>query len=159
MKTPAYYRAPLRSRSAMLDYLRTVADSRPAYGFSPSTLRFFRSRIGSGFQPSNGQIAVFVSSEQSPRFGGGLNPRAYATRIGSLTSGRVDTLGETCQYLTRAQAMGAAKRAAELLAYLLAGSGTCPTANGRDLELWELLTRWHLRERERAAEKLATVSA
>ena len=73
-----------------------------------------------------------------------------------LPSGRVDTLGEFQGYDTAGQAGTVAKRAAVLAAYHAAGWGTCPTANGRDLELWEGLAA--LAERAKSRETAAATA-
>lgn len=70
--------------------------------FSPSTLRFFSSRVLPTLYGAEGSI--FVTSEKDP-FG---NPRAYTVRQ-IREDGSIDTLGEFQGYATSAQAAKAAR--------------------------------------------------
>lgn len=70
--------------------------------FSPSTLRFFDSRVLPTLYGAEGSI--FVTSEKNP-FG---DPRAYTVRQ-IREDGSIDTLGEFQGYATAAQAAKAAR--------------------------------------------------
>jgi hypothetical protein len=71
--------------------------------FDASTLRFFRSRIGSRILGG----CLFITSEQ---FDYGY-PRLYTIRK-TLPNGHIDTVGEFQQYATHGQASRAAERLA-----------------------------------------------
>jgi len=69
--------------------------------FSPDTMRFFNSRIGSTVKVK-GTLAYFVTSERDY-----AQPRLYSLRVCNLDNGHMDTIGEFQAYQTRAQAMKA----------------------------------------------------
>lgn len=74
--------------------------------FEKGTLNFFSSRILMDVFNAPDGIAYFVTSERGPN-----GRRAYSLRSFSPETGSVRTVGEFQGYATRAQAIGAAKRA------------------------------------------------
>jgi hypothetical protein len=68
--------------------------------FEPSSMRFFGSRIESGIIRGR----YFITSEQPPH-----GPRKYSVRSFDA-KGSVDTVGEFCDYTTKADAMAAIPR-------------------------------------------------
>lgn len=90
-----------------------------SHWFSPSTMRFFRSRVAQyGYsmvdpyeQPKEARV-FFVSSEQFQGSDGRRATRAYTVRVMNWATGDVDTVGEFQAYGSR----GSADRAARKLA-------------------------------------------
>lgn len=78
------------------------------YWFSPSTLRFFRSRY-SQTATKVGNKAYFVSSEQFTD-GERKDPRRYTVRVCDLSTGDIETVGRFQQYRTQAEANRAIKK-------------------------------------------------
>jgi len=72
--------------------------------FSPSTIRFFHSRVGQTAYVANG-MAYFVTSEQREHD----TPRKYTIRKANLKSGDICTVGEFQAYDTNAKAMSVLK--------------------------------------------------
>ena len=72
--------------------------------FSPDTLRFFRSRVGSKVYEGPGGV-YFVTSEQGPH-----GPRRWSVRRFLPDKGAVDTVGEFQAYQSLAGAYGAARK-------------------------------------------------
>jgi hypothetical protein len=71
------------------------------YFFSPSTLRFFKSRVGTRVYYGR----YFITSEQFDY----NSPRLYTIRIAN-DDGSIDTVGEFQQYTTRAAAVRAIEK-------------------------------------------------
>lgn len=69
--------------------------------FDPSTMRFFRSRVGNTIYGDK----YFISSEQFDE----RSPRLFSIRLVN-PDGSIDTMGEFQEYSTRAQAMREVKR-------------------------------------------------
>jgi len=113
-----------------IEQLQSKNERAGYYFFSESSKRFFSSRIGSNtFAGADGWY--FTTSEQFDW----KSPRLYTVRR-MTERGSVDTVGEFQAYRTSDSAKRAAQRLAELS---LHEGATCPTSNGRDLELWEQL--------------------
>lgn len=87
--------------------------------FSPDTLRYFRSRIGSTVYPT-ATGAYFVSSEQYVSYFPTYHaePRLYTVRYYDASTGMIDTVGEFQGYASRNGAHAAARRLASLPACL-----------------------------------------
>lgn len=92
----------LRRKYASIEDIKRANVQADQYFFSPSTLRFFDSRVLPTLYGPEGSI--FVTSEKNP-FG---DPRAYTVRQ-ITTDGSIDTLGEFQGYATAAQAKKAAR--------------------------------------------------
>lgn len=77
--------------------------------FSPSTLRFFRSRVYEGvwLHPRE-QLVYFVSSEQRPG-----ETRRYTVRLYDVKQDGIGTVGTLGQYATKRAATAAARRIAQ----------------------------------------------
>ena len=92
--------------SISMDSIRAAVASAGSYWFSPSTMRFFRTRLPqSGLKDGRGQL-WFVSSEAGPH-----SPRRYSVRCVSPESGRVFTYRDFNTYKTRSAAIRAMHRA------------------------------------------------
>lgn len=78
--------------------------------FSPSTLRFFRSKVYDRvwLHPTE-QKVFFVSSEQR----GNLTPRRYTVRVYDVATDSISTATEFGQYATKRAADAAAQRTAQ----------------------------------------------
>lgn len=104
------------------DDLRRLNAERGGHWFEPSTMRFFRSRVGHlAYGDDEQRFAFFVSSEQFVSVSSGhAGPRSYSVRVMHLTDGdgprtmrgQVETVGDFEAYATRA----AAERIARALA-------------------------------------------
>ena len=108
---PTYQRTHVRTAAD----LRAIADHAGSFFFSPSTMRFFKSRVLEGVYPGGdskavpGAVFYFVTSEVY-----GDDPRHYTVRRAVLGSQRDDrpaiditTVGE--HYATPAEARRAAR--------------------------------------------------
>lgn len=83
-----------------MEDVRAANESIGHHWFEPSTLRFFRSRIGQTLYGGR----YFVTSEQFvPRATGCSGPRRYTIRA-AKPSGAIETVGEFQQYETSEQA-------------------------------------------------------
>lgn len=83
-----------------MNEVRRANKDRGHHWFEPSTLRFFRSRVGDTLYGGR----YFVSSEQ---FDDGY-PRLYTVRE-AMSDGSIETVGEFQEYETRDQAIRAIK--------------------------------------------------
>ena len=89
----------------MVKTIKTIAELKAAnkanggHWFDADTMRFFKSRIESRIIAGN----RFVTSEQPPS-----GPRMYSVRF-FREDGSVGTVGEFCRYLTKEDAIEAAK--------------------------------------------------
>lgn len=73
--------------------------------FTPSSMRFFSSRVQSAFYGAKDGRAYFVTSERGPS-----GRRAYSVRVAQL-DGSIDTVGEFQGYRTGRAAHAAAREA------------------------------------------------
>lgn len=92
----------------------TIEDLRKGHKghfFDPDTMKFFKSRVhGTTYEGPGG--THFVTSEQTPSWGGGAGRRRYSVRRVDPETGSIRKAGEFLGYKTRAQAHGAARAAA-----------------------------------------------
>lgn len=94
-----------------IDDIRLSNQQHGQYFFSPSTLRFFASRIGQEVYEGLGGV-YFTTSEQFRPSSGPAGPRRYTVRQFAPETGKIRTVGEHQQYASS----GAARRAAARLA-------------------------------------------
>lgn len=80
--------------------------------FSPSTMRFFRSKVARWTKTAADGRVYFVSSEQFVGSSGIASPRQYTVRVQQL-DGSIDTIGEFQAYETLAEAKRAAAEASK----------------------------------------------
>lgn len=92
----------------------TIEDIRKGHKghfFDPSTMKFFKSRVhGTTYEGPGG--THFVTSEQTPSWGGGSGRRRFSVRRVDPETGMIRKAGEFLGYKTRAQAHSAARAAA-----------------------------------------------
>ena len=78
------------------------------YCFSPSTMRFFRSKVARWTTTAADGRVYFVSSEQFVGSSGVASPRRYTVRV-QKHDGSIDTVGEFQGYETLSDAKRAAR--------------------------------------------------
>lgn len=94
-----------------MNSIRHRAKEAGSHWFDADSMRFFRSRVGSGgYVHEDGRI-FFVSSERFVSSTGWSPGRKYSVRV-MTPDGNVDTVGEFQQYASRSGADAAARRAA-----------------------------------------------
>ena len=149
-------RSPRAVQIMTLDVDEVIKSRNEAAGlhfFDAAALRFFRSRISAeAYEASTSPFAFFVTSEQFKPSRGEAYPRKYTVRVCDVRTGSVNTFGDFNSIATAAQARAVAKRAAMLSAYVAAGYGTAPTADGRDVDIFAELLTLAQRAKEREAE-------
>jgi hypothetical protein len=96
--------------SSRLVEMRDVERAHRGHWFSPDTMRFFRSRIGSyGYlSQSDGAKVFFVSSEQFDY----QSPRLYTVRVQDRATGDIESASTFQQYASWSGADRAAQRMA-----------------------------------------------
>ena len=92
--------------------LARINKEKGQYFFSPSSMKFFGSRVSDDATMINGK-AYFVSSEQYSD-GSRKSPRRYTVRVMDMESGSVDTVGEFQEYSTRSDAYARLKYAVDM---------------------------------------------
>jgi hypothetical protein len=100
-----------------MEYVDMSEIRRAARGhwFDPSSMRFFRSRVGStAYRTADGSRAYFVSSEQFEDGRGYRADRRYTVRVIDLATGDIDTVGDFQAYASRSGADRAAQRLASM---------------------------------------------
>lgn len=99
----------------MIEDMSVIKRRHEGHWFDPSSMRFFRSRVGS-FGYTAGGKTYFVSSEQFEDSRGNRAGRLYTVRVQDHETGDIDTVGEFQQYASRSGADAAAQRMAKEVA-------------------------------------------
>jgi hypothetical protein len=94
-----------------IDQIKSANRKAGCFFFSPDTMRFFRSRVGSTVYQGPGGV-YFVTSEQFVPSRGRPAPRLYTVRVFDPATGEVDTAGEF-NSLTKGRAQRAARKLAD----------------------------------------------
>lgn len=94
--------------------MSTIRAAHRGHWFDPSSMRFFRSRVGSfGYLSADRSRAFFVSSEQFADHTGYRADRLYTVRVIDLSTGDIDDVGGFQRYASHRGATLAAERLAE----------------------------------------------
>ena len=75
-----------------MEDIKRINKDKGYHFFSPDTMRFFRSRVGSVYQGEGG--VFFTTSEQNHGMGGKEWPRLHTVRQFNPETGNINTVGE-----------------------------------------------------------------
>lgn len=93
-----------------IDAIKKTNDKAGLFFFSPSTMRWFKSRVSSNVFPTP-HGAVFITSERNDGY-----PRLFTTRYIHENTGHIETIGEFQEFKSRSGALKAAERRAKNIA-------------------------------------------